>query len=183
MAVISIRDVGPRDGLQNKEPIDPQSRAWLATALADAGLKEVEVASFVSPKAVPSMSAATEVVKALPQRQDVRWWALVSNAKGVELALEAGIRNITVTVSASEGYSQKNVGSSTADAIAMLGVIQGVVGNQAELDVVVSCVLGSPFGDVTNPAPALAIVDAGLPLCPQLGLPWPTRPAPLPLVA
>lgn len=162
MALISIRDVGPRDGLQNEEPIDPQSRAWLATALADAGLKEVEVASFVSPKAVPSMSEAAEVVKALPQRQDVIWWALVPNAKGAELALDAGIRCITVTVSASEGYSQKNVGSSTAAAIAMLGVIQRVVGNQAELDVVVSCVFGSPFGDVINPAPALVVVDAVL---------------------
>lgn len=160
MAFISIRDVGPRDGLQNEEPIDPLRRAWLASALADTGLKEVEVASFVSPTAVPAMAGAAVVVKALPQRHDVRWWALVPNVKGAELALEAGVRNITVTVSASEGYSQKNVGSSTPDAMAMLGVLQGIVGNQAELDVVVSCVFGSPFGDVTNPTPTLFIVDA-----------------------
>jgi hydroxymethylglutaryl-CoA lyase len=115
--VITIRDVGPRDGLQSEAPVAPAERAALAVALADAGLCQIEAVSFVSPKAVPSMAGADEVVLALPRRGAVTWWALVPNAKGAELALAAGMRHLTVTVSASEGYSQKNVGRSTDDAV------------------------------------------------------------------
>ena len=79
------------------------------------------------------------------------WWALVPNARGAELALAAGVRHITVTISASDGYSRKNVGRSTEEAIASLAEIGTTVADQAELDVVVSCAFGSPFDDVAGP--------------------------------
>ena len=165
--MITIRDVGPRDGLQSEAPVDPRRRAELAIALADAGLRHVEAVSFVSPKAVPSMAGADEVVAALPRRSAVTWWALVPNAKGAELALAAGMRHLTVTVSASEGYSQKNVGRSTDDAVAGLTQIAAAAVQPADqpdvaFDVVISCCFGSPFGDVHEPAAIATIVDRSL---------------------
>lgn len=160
--MITIRDVGPRDGLQSEHPVAPAQRAALAIALADAGLAHVEAVSFVSPKAVPSMAGADAVVAALPRHDGVTWWALVPNAKGAELALAAGMTNLTVTVSASEGYSQKNVGRSTEDAVAGLSQIADAVGDAAALDVVISCCFGSPFGDVESSGPVVTIVERAL---------------------
>ena len=159
--MITIRDVGPRDGLQSEAPVPPARRAELAAALAAAGLLHVEAVSFVSPTAVPSMAGADEVVAALPPA-DVTWWALVPNAKGAELALAAGMHHLTVTISASEGYSQKNVRRSVAEALAGLDRIVAVTDLSeapVELDVVVSCAFGSPFDDVVDPDPVAAIVD------------------------
>jgi hydroxymethylglutaryl-CoA lyase len=163
--VITIRDVGPRDGLQSEAPVAPAQRAALAVALADAGLRQIEAVSFVSPKAVPSMAGADEVVAALPRRDAVTWWALVPNAKGAELALAAGMRHLTVTVSASEGYSQKNVGRSTDDAVDGLAQI-ATAANGPALDVVISCCFGSPFGDIGDAAPVIAIVGRTLAIMP-----------------
>lgn len=160
--MITIRDVGPRDGLQSEQPVAPAQRAALAVALADAGLTHVEAVSFVSPKAVPSMAGADEVVAALPRRDGLTWWALVPNAKGAELALAAGMAHLTVTVSASEGYSQKNVGRSTEEAVAALAQIAEAAHDAAALDVVISCCFGSPFGDVESSGPVVAIVDRAL---------------------
>jgi len=154
---ISIRDVCPRDGLQSERPVEPRQRADLAIALAKAGVIDIEACSFVSPKAVPSMAGGGELFAALPNGPGVRWWALVPNARGAELALAAGVKHITVTISASDGYSRKNVGVSTDDAIESLAAIADTVGVAAELDVVVSCAFGSPFGDVTDTTPTNTI--------------------------
>jgi hydroxymethylglutaryl-CoA lyase len=170
MAEIEIRDVGPRDGLQSESPVKPARRAELAIALADAGVRHVEAASFVSPKAVPSMAGGDEVVADLPVRDGVTWWALVPNARGAELALAAGVRHITVTISASDGYSRKNVGRSTEEAIASLVEIGTTVADQAELDVVVSCAFGSPFDDVDGAAAVAAIAARTLDALPTARL-------------
>ena len=170
MAEIEIRDVGPRDGLQSESPVTPAQRAELAIALADAGVRHVEAASFVSPKAVPSMAGGDEVVAALPERDGVTWWALVPNARGAELALAAGVRHITVTISASDGYSRKNVGRSTEEAVDSLVEIGTTVADQAELDVVISCAFGSPFDDVEGAAPVAAITARTLDALPTARL-------------
>jgi hydroxymethylglutaryl-CoA lyase len=170
MAEIEIRDVGPRDGLQSESPLAPAARAALAIALADAGVRHVEAASFVSPKAVPSMAGGDAVVARLPTREGVTWWALVPNARGAELALAAGVRHVTVTISASDGYSRKNVGRSTEEAVASLAEIGTTVGDQAELDVVVSCAFGSPFDDVAGPAPITEISNRTLDALPSARL-------------
>ena len=170
MAEIEIRDVGPRDGLQSESSVSPGDRAALAIALADAGLRHVEAASFVSPKAVPSMAGGDAVVAELPVREHVTWWGLVPNARGAELALAAGVRHLTVTISASDGYSRKNVGRSTEEAVTSLAEIGTTVGDQAELDVVVSCAFGSPFEDVGGPAPITDICDRTLTALPAARL-------------
>lgn len=170
MAEIEIRDVGPRDGLQGESPVAPTDRAGLAIALADAGVRHVEAASFVSPKAVPSMAGGDVVIAGLPASEGVTWWALVPNARGAELALVAGVRHLTVTISASDEYSRKNVGRSTEEAIASLAEIGTTTGHQAELDVVVSCAFGSPFDDVAGPAPVNGIVNRTLDALPAARL-------------
>ena len=158
-SMVTIRDVMPRDGLQAETPLPVAIRANLAIALADAGLAHVEAASFVSPKAVPSMAGGDEVFNQLPT-SDTVWWALVPNAHGARAALDANVANITVTVSASTAYSEKNVRRSTAAAIEGLAEIAAATEQSGiELDIVVSCAFGSPFDDVTNPAPVVAVVD------------------------
>ena len=146
--MVEIRDVTPRDGLQSERTVAANERSALVIALANAGLRDIEVASFVSPQAVPSMAGADEVVRDLEARDDTRWWALVPNRRGVELARASGIDALTLTISASDGYSQKNVKRSTEEAIVALTDIV-VAAEGTELDAVVSCAFGSPFEDVT----------------------------------
>jgi hydroxymethylglutaryl-CoA lyase len=167
MARIEIRDVGPRDGLQSETPVDPSQRTALALALADAGVAHVEAASFVSPTAVPSMAGGDAVFANLPNRPGVTWWALVPNARGAELALEAGATHLTVTISASDAYSRKNVGRSTEEALASLASIAATVGANAAVDAVISCAFGSPFGDVTDTSSVLEVTDRIVEALPQ----------------
>ena len=162
MAAITIRDVLPRDGLQRERLIDPIRRAELAVALADAGVAHVEASSFVSPAAVPSMADGRTVISALPLRDDVTWWALVPNPKGAELALAAGVTHLTLTISASDRYSRKNVGRSTIEAIEQLAAVGSIVGTRAAIDIVISCAFGSPFDDVHNPEVTRFLVDQAL---------------------
>ena len=139
MERVLIRDCGPRDGLQGERPRSPAERVALVQALAAAGLAEVEVASFVSPKAVPAMAGGADVVAALDDPADPRWWALVPNVRGAELALASGIRQLTVTVSASEGYSAKNVGMTVAESLDQLSGIRAAAAPPVLVDAVVSC--------------------------------------------
>ena len=164
---VTIRDVGPRDGLQSETPVDPRRRLELAVELANAGVAHVEAASFVSPRAVPSMAGAGELFASLPALDSVCWWALVPNRRGAELAMAAGVRALTVTVSASAAYSHKNVGMSPQDALAALADIAEVVRNDGgnagadsiPLDTVISCSFGSPFDDVADVGVVAALVE------------------------
>jgi len=159
---VTIRDVGPRDGLQAEAPVDPQRRLDLAVALAGAGVGDIEAASFVSPRAVPAMAGAADVFAALPALDSVCWWALVPNRRGAELAMDAGVKAVTFTVSASAAYSAKNVGMTPQEGVAALGEIAGVLGAQdadIRLDTVISYSFGSPFGDVPDVGVVAAMVD------------------------
>jgi hydroxymethylglutaryl-CoA lyase len=148
-ASIAIREVGPRDGLQPEAPVPVATRVELITALIAAGASIIEVAAFVSPKAVPAMAGAAEVIAALPRSPAVRRVALVPNVKGAELAAEAGVDALTLTVSASEAYSQRNVHMSVDESLAQVGAIRAAVGDDLPIDTVVSCAFGSPYeGDI-----------------------------------
>jgi len=146
---ITIREVGPRDGLQPEPPLPVASRLALVRALADAGLRSIEVAAFVSPRAVPAMAGAAEVVAGLPRADGVTWWALVPNVKGAQLAEQAGIDHLTMTVSASETYSRRNVGMSTQESLAAAVEIAGMA---PTVDVVISAAFGSPYEGEIAPA-------------------------------
>jgi hydroxymethylglutaryl-CoA lyase len=143
---IAIREMGPRDGLQPEKPLPVASRLRLIRLLADAGLRGIEVAAFVSPRAVPAMAGAAEVVAGLPLIDGMTWWALVPNVKGAQLASDAGIEHLTMTVSASETYSRRNVGMSTEESMAAALTIAAMA---PVVDVVISTAFGSPYeGDI-----------------------------------
>jgi hydroxymethylglutaryl-CoA lyase len=154
---VAIREVGPRDGLQTEEPVPVDARVAVIEALLAAGVREVEAVAFVSPRAVPSMTGAAEVLAALPPRSGVLYWALVPNLRGAELALDAGAGGLTVTVSASEGYSRRNVGMSVDESAEEARRIARLVGGRMPIDAVVSCAFGSPYeGDI--PAAAVSLI-------------------------
>ena len=115
-----INEVGPRDGLQNQSVhVAPAQRLRLVRSLADAGLPAIEVGSFVSPKAVPQMAGAGEVVAGLSDRERIFYSVLIPNRRGYELAREAGIGAVSVPVSATETMNQKNLNMGTDEIMAI----------------------------------------------------------------
>jgi hydroxymethylglutaryl-CoA lyase len=143
---VEIRDVGPRDGLQPEEPVPVADRIRLIEALVAAGVPTIEVAAFVSPKAVPAMAGAAEVVAGVAARPGLVRAALVPNARGASMAVEAGVEEITVTISASEAYNQRNVHMTTAESEAAIAEITSLADEAAiPVDAVVSCAFGSPY--------------------------------------
>ena len=112
MEQVIVNDVGPRDGLQNDSTlVTPEDRVRLINSLLDAGVRSIEAASFVSPKAVPKMANADQVFAALDQKA-ADFSALVPNLKGYELAKKAGARSIAVVLSATETMNQQNINMS-----------------------------------------------------------------------
>ena len=117
-AKVKLVDVGPRDGLQNeKEPVPAAVKIELVHRLQDAGLKEIEVTSFVSPKWVPQMADNAQVMAGIERRPGVRYSVLVPNMKGLEAALESRPDEIVVFGAASEAFSQRNINCSIAESI------------------------------------------------------------------
>jgi hydroxymethylglutaryl-CoA lyase len=150
---ITVREVGPRDGLQAEEPLPVPWRVAMATSLIDAGATSIEAAAFVSPKAVPAMAGGAEVIRGVREHLDsareVTVYALVPNVRGAQMAAETRIDALTLTVSASEAYSQRNVHMSVDESLAQAGAIRAAVGDGLPIDTVVSCAFGSPYeGDI-----------------------------------
>jgi len=104
-----IREVGPRDGLQNEPPVPVADRVRLIDALTAAGLQRIEAASFVHPAAIPAMAGADEVLASITRRPGVSYTALVPNRRGAERALAAGADELEVVVSASRTHNLKNL--------------------------------------------------------------------------
>jgi len=120
---VRIREVGPRDGFQSWPDFVPTDRKLeIIKAITQAGVREMEATSFVSPKAVPQMRDAAQVMEGL-SRDGCLYCVLVPNLKGAELALKAGARELGVFISASEAHNQSNVRRSIADSLADLGPI------------------------------------------------------------
>ena len=161
---VTIRDVGPRDGLQPEAPVSVPDRVRLIEALLAAGVTHVEIAAFVSPKAVPAMAGAGEVFAAVPAAPGLVRAALVPNARGAELALAAGADEITVTISASETYNQRNVKMSTAESeVAIAAIVAQAAQGTADdswpvpVDAVLSCAFGSPYEGEIAPIEVAAL--------------------------
>jgi len=116
---VIVNDVGPRDGLQNDSTlVTSEDRVRLINSLLDAGVRSIEAASFVSPKAVPKMANADQVFAALNQ-EAANFSALVPNLKGYELAKKAGARSVAVVLSATETMNQKNINMSLDQTISV----------------------------------------------------------------
>jgi isopropylmalate/homocitrate/citramalate synthase len=115
---VRIYEVGPRDGLQNEAaPIATDAKLRFIDLLADAGLREIEATSFVSPKAIPQLADADELMTRLERRDAVRYPVLVPNARGLERAEAAGADAVCVFTAASEPFARANINMSIAESI------------------------------------------------------------------
>jgi hydroxymethylglutaryl-CoA lyase len=147
---VSIREVAPRDGLQNEEPVPTDAKVKLIDALSDTGVRRIEAVSFVHPKAIPQMADADAVWSQITKNPDVRYSALVPNSRGAQRAISAGFREIEVVVSASDTHNQRNLNRSTErsleDIAQLIPLIHDAGGT---LEVVVATSFGCPFeGDI-----------------------------------
>jgi isopropylmalate/homocitrate/citramalate synthase len=113
---VRIYEVGPRDGLQNEaSPIPTEAKLRFVELLADAGLREIEATSFVSPKAIPQLADADALMAGLERRPGVRYPVLVPNARGLERAEHAGVDAVCVFTAASEAFTKANINMSIAE--------------------------------------------------------------------
>lgn len=154
---IVLREVGARDGLQAEAPLTVDQRVDLIDALLTAGVTHLEIAAFVSPTAVPAMAGAAEVVDAVGEPEGVVRAALVPNVRGAEMAMAAGIDELTVTISASATYNERNVKMTIDDSVEQVQAICALAAEAGvPVDAVVSCAFGSPYeGDIAPAAVAM----------------------------
>ncbi|MDR7308086.1 hydroxymethylglutaryl-CoA lyase [Rhodoferax saidenbachensis] len=144
---VKIIDVGPRDGLQNeKQPVPAAIKVELVHRLQDAGLKEIEVTSFVSPKWVPQMADNAEVMAGIQRKPGVRYSVLTPNMKGYEAAVRSKPDEIVVFGAASEAFSQKNINCSIEESIERFRPVAAAA-KAAGIAVrgAISCAVGCPY--------------------------------------
>ena len=150
---VQITDVGPRDGLQNESaPVSASVKIELVHRLQAAGLKHIEVTSFVSPKWVPQMADNAEVMRGLQRQADVTYSVLTPNLKGLEAALLSHPDAVVVFGSASEAFSQKNINCSIAESIERFApVVQAAHAAGVAVRGAMSCCLGCPYEGEVSP--------------------------------
>lgn len=150
---VKLVDVGPRDGLQNeKEPVPAAVKIELVHRLQDAGLKEIEVTSFVSPKWVPQMADNAEVMAGIRRKPGVRYSVLVPNLKGLEAALPSQPDEIVVFGAASEAFSQRNINCSIAESIERFApVVEGARAKGVYVRGAISVAVGCPYQGEVKP--------------------------------
>jgi hydroxymethylglutaryl-CoA lyase len=157
---VSIREVGPRDGLQNEDPVPTAAKVRLLDALGRTGVRRIEAVSFVSPRAIPQMADADQVWAAAVRADGVRYSALVPNSRGAQRALAAGFTDIEVVLSASETHNRRNVnrsvGESLDDIARLIGDLHAA---GATAEVIVSTSFGCPYEGDVDPAAVARIVD------------------------
>ena len=159
---VQLIDVGPRDGLQNeKMPVPAEAKIGLVQRLQEAGLQEIEVTSYVSPKWVPQMADNHTVMAGLERKPGLRYSVLTPNLKGFEAALPDRPDEIVVFGSASEAFSQKNINCSIAESIERFApVVAAALAAGIAVRGAMSCTVGCPYeGEI---APERVAYLAGL---------------------
>jgi hydroxymethylglutaryl-CoA lyase len=151
---VKIVDVGPRDGLQNEPQAVPAAvKIELVQRLQDAGLQEIEVTSYVSPKWVPQMADNHAVMSGIARAAGVRYAVLTPNLKGLEAALADRPDEIVVFGSASEAFSQKNINCSMAESIERFAPVVAAARAQGiSVRGAMSCTVGCPYEGAVAPA-------------------------------
>jgi hydroxymethylglutaryl-CoA lyase len=146
-AKVKLVDVGPRDGLQNeKQPVPANVKIQLVHMLQDAGLKEIEVTSFVSPKWVPQMADNAQVMAGITRQPGVRYSVLTPNMQGFEAALPSKPDEIVVFAAASEAFSQRNINCSIAQSIERFApVVAAARAAGIYVRGAMSCAVGCPY--------------------------------------
>jgi hydroxymethylglutaryl-CoA lyase len=164
---VSVVEVGPRDGLQNEPAlVDAAAKARFVDLLSEAGLPVVEVTAFVSPKWVPQMADAGEVLRAITRRPGTRYTALVPNVRGLDRALAAGLDEVAIFAAASDTFSRRNVNQDVAASMAGYAeVCRAALAAGCRVRGYLSTAFGCPFEGAVDPARVAAVaaqlVDVG----------------------
>lgn len=165
---VLIEDEALRDGLQNEKRLfSVAEKVEIATAIADAGVRRIQIGSFVSPKWAPQMANTDEVFAALPQRPGVVWSGLVLNRAGLDRALAVGAKHLSISVSASETHSRKNANKSVDAALAdILPTIERALAEGVAVRAGIQSALGCGYEGAVDPRQVLRIAklycDAGV---------------------
>lgn len=170
---VRIVEVGPRDGLQNEQgQVRAKDKVALVDALVAAGLKHVEVGSFVSPRWVPQMADSAAVFATIERAPGVTYAALTPNLQGFEAAIAAGASEVAVFAAASESFSQRNINCSIAQSLQRFEpVLAAAVAHGIKVRGYVSCVLGCPYEGDIAPERVRDVADAMLQMgCYELSL-------------
>jgi isopropylmalate/homocitrate/citramalate synthase len=179
-----LREVGPRDGLQNEQQVvPPETRAELVRRLVDAGLKRIEAASFVNPERVPQMAGAEEVAAGLERRDGVVYAGLALNERGYDRLRETGLDEVSFALAATESFSQRNAGASVEESIAAAEqIVTRAREDGIRASLTISVAFGCPFEGPVAPdrvvgiAERLAATDADeLVLADTIGVATPTQ--------
>ncbi len=158
---IKLVEVGPRDGLQSqKQALPTAAKVALIERLVDAGVRRLEVASFVNPQKVPQMADAEALFAALPVRPEVSYIGLVLNRRGFERARAAGCREVGMVVVASESFSRRNQGVGTEESIATwLEIAAAARKDDIAANVTIAAAFGCPFEGEIDPARVVEIAE------------------------
>ena len=156
---IKIVEVAPRDGLQNEPmPIDTEAKVEFIDRLSDAGLSVIETTSFVSPKWVPQLADAGEVMARIKRKPGVSYPVLVPNMQGMERALAAGVREVAVFTAATETFSEKNTNCSIDESIERFQPVLARAKKEGiRVRGYISCVLGCPYEGAVDPDQVTAV--------------------------
>lgn len=152
-STVEMREVGPRDGLQNEDPVPVDERVRLIDALSRSGLRAIEAASFVHPDAIPPMAGSEEVMARIERVDGVRYRTLVPNLRGMERALAAGSDEIEVVFSASDTHNGRNVRMGTDESLAQcIRIIDESHAAGTPVEVIVATSFGCPYEGDVDPA-------------------------------
>ena len=156
MSHVRIYEVGPRDGLQNEKAIiATQKKIGLIDLLSEAGFDRIEATSFVSPKWVPQLADAEEVLAGITRKPGVSYAALTPNLKGFERAVAAGADEVAIFGAASESFSRKNINCSIAESLERFApIMQGAAQKGIAVRGYVSCVVECPYEGAIAPEAA-----------------------------
>jgi isopropylmalate/homocitrate/citramalate synthase len=156
-----LREVGPRDGLQNEEQtLQPEKRAELVDRLVAAGLKRIEATSFVNPERVPQMASAEEVVSALERREGVVYSGLALNERGYDRLRESGLDEVSFAVAATESFSQRNANASVEESVAAgERIAERAHDDGVRASLTISVAFGCPFEGKVDPDRVVEIAE------------------------
>ena len=160
MTSVSIREVAPRDGLQNEEPIPADDKVRLIDALSHTGVRRIEAVSFVHPRAIPQMADADEVWARAEKVPGIRYSALIPNTRGAQRALAAGFAEIEVVVSASDTHNRRNLNRSTEESLDDITQLIALIHEAGRsIEVIVATSFGCPFEGDIAPSRVAGIVE------------------------
>lgn len=170
---VSLYEVSPRDGLQNEaSPVPTLDKIRLVNLLSACGFRHIEVTSFVSPKWVPQLADAADVLAGIARHEGTRYAALTPNRQGLDRALAVGVDEIAVFASASETFSQRNINCSIAESLDRFGpVLEGAATAGIPVRGYVSCVIDCPYeGPILPQAVARLAMELDRMGCHQISL-------------